>query len=648
MPVLTRAVSELTNHIFKPVVDQLSHRILESLEYSDVVGDQIYVNADWSTHSITSDHNDNANVGQTRFSVEVNLQMNPTSQKWDMYTFHHTTAYGINSRIDYNAPVYVDIPNNVKMLEIVSPVTIVLNCELVLPSSELAFQTPQQIFNAHENGAVINFSDLFFDYPVPKPIVSVLIQIWKMDRVSGKEAGVSFIEYIKKRSNNGWNVTKHRDLDEYEIVIPVYDLKALCVLEYSEDRPQGVMEDKLPVAWSIPFVFTVQFNLPTLNILRYPCVINNQLLPSTCIPIEKVSRFNAMPEYHHGIQDEFYDKRTKHRPGAPYYRVPWYDDWIIPTANYTKAKHIPYLVLGLLVEEDTPYNVINISEDFDPDFSITNLAKEFMYQEGPEATSIYVPYHVTLFKDYKELVPDKDFTFTRDLELVFDSSDKVSRYRMILTVATDSAYIDPKWYPLLFKYFAYLTGPLKIELANRVINGDLRKGLDSFIRKLIKDQNYVLYMEYYRKHLLDLMIDEAGYICDKNGKRIVHISEYDPIPYVSNPITLAIMDEQIYKNIDNYGAGSYWFNSEPDNPGNWKYNYDDPNGEQTGVLPNDPDGEQSGVGSNNPNKIKGMPNKGNIGAIPTPYKDRGVTANAYNTDARIFGTVIIPRKAGES
>ena len=209
--------------------------------------------------------------------------------------------------------------------------------------------------------------------------------------------------------------------------------------------------------------------------------------------------------------------------------------------------------------------------------------------------------------------------------MVFDSSDKVSRYRMVLTVATDSVHVDPKWYPLLFKYFAYLTGPLKIELANRVINGDLRKGLDSFIRKLIKDRNYVLYMESYRKQLLDLMIDEAGYICDKNGKRIVHISEYDPIPYVSNPITLAIMDEQIYKNIDNYGAGSYWSNSEPDNPGNWKYNYDDPNGE-----------------------IKGMPNKGNIGAIPTPYKDRGVTANAYNTDARIFGTVIIPRKAGES
>ena len=143
-------------------------------------------------------------------------------------------------------------------------------------------------------------------------------------------------------------------------------------------------------------------------------------------------------------------------------------------------------------------------------------------------------------------------------------------------------------------------------------------------------------MESYRKHPLDLMIDEYGYICDKSGNRIVHISEYDPIPYVSNPITLAIMDEQIYKNIDNYGAGTYWSNSEPDNPGNWKYNYDDPNGEQTGVGPNDP------------NPIKGMPNKGNIGAIPTPYKDRGVTANAYNTDARIFGTVIIPRKAGES
>ena len=613
MPVLTRAVTELTDHIFMPVVTQLSHRILESLEYSDVVGDQIYINSDWSTHSITSDHNDNANVGQTRFSVEVNLQMNPTSQKWDMYTFHHTTAYGINSRINYNEPVYYDGPNKVKMLEIVSPVSIVLNCELVLPSAELAFQTPQQIFNAHENGAVFNFTDLFFDYPLPKPIVSVLLQIWRMDRVSGEQSGISFIDYIKLRSGNGWNVTKHRDLDEYEIVIPVYDLKALCVLEYSEDRPQGVMEDKLPVAWSIPFVFTVQFNLPTLNILQYPCIINNQLLPESCIPVEKQSRFNNMPEYHHGRQDEDYDKMTKHRPEGAYYQVPWYDDWIIPEAKYSKAKHEPYLVLGLLVEEDTDENVISLKEDFDPSFSITPLAKEFLYQEGKAATDIYVPYHITLFKDDRELIGGVDFEFDDDLNLKFTTNDRVSRYRAILTVATDSRYIEPKWYVLLFKYFKYLTNPLKIELANRLVNGDLREAVINAITKRTATGYIAYHPDVKRpyspssgKKDVVYNIDTDGYVIDKQNKRIFHISELNCERYVTDPTTVAIMEESIFKNIDDYGGSS------------------------TGA-----EGSEA-------------PNKSNIGRVPTPYIDRGVTANAHNTDARIFSTVIIPRKAGES
>lgn len=650
MPVLSRAINEQQDHIFMPVISQLSHRILQSLEFEDVIGDQIYINTDWSTHSITSDSTGNADVAQNFFQVDVNIQLNPTSQKWDMYTFHHTTAYGIDARIDYNEPIYYDKPNQVRMLEIVSPVSIVMNCNLTVQSSVLAFQAPQQIFNAHENGAVWHYNDLFFDYPVPKPILSVLLQIWKQDRVYGKQAGVDFIKYIKQRSNNGWNVMKHRELDEYEIVIPVYDLKALCTLEYSEDRPQGVMEGKLPVAWSIPFVFTVQFSMPTLNILKYPCIINNQLLPETCIPVDQTVRHNRMPEYHHGKQDEDYDKMKKQRPYPSYTQVPWYDDWIIPKARYVRTSHTPFLVLDLLVEEDKELNIIDLKEDTDPSYALTPLTKEFLYQEGVYALDTHSPYHITMFRDGKELTPVKDFYFDDSLILRFKAIDKVSRYRIILTIMSDVRYVNPIWLPLLFKYYPYLGPLIKDSIRTRILYGDLTKDIEEIIKnspigkKLIDD-----YEKYGGRGIhKPFFIDENGNIYDANKKFIINISNYDPIEIHNGDYNKAYpKPESVLSNTDfnKYFDDEIYTITDDDYD---KWNIEDKDRTGPSQIPsvykdiNDYGGSDENKDSNE------SPNKGNIGRISTPYEDRGVTANAYNPDARVFGSTIITRKAANS
>ena len=645
MPVLARAINELTEHIFMPVISQLSHRILQSLEFDSVIGDQIYITTDWSAHSITSDSTGNADVAQNFFNVEANIQLNPTSQKWDMYTFHHTTAYGIDSRIDYNEPIYYDKPNQIKMVETVSPVSIVMNCNLTVQSAELAFQTPQQIFNAHENGAVFHYNDLFFDYPVPKPIISVLVQIWRMDREFGKEAGVDFITYIKQRTNNGWNIAKHRELDEYEIVVPVYDLKALCTLEYSEDKPQGVMENKLPVAWSIPFVFTVQFGMPTLNILKYPCIINNQLLPGNCIPVDNNVRFNRMPEYHHGKQDEAYDKMKKVRPEPAYVQVPWYDDWIIPKARYLATAHTPFLVLDLQVEENSKINKIDFKQDFDPTYQLSPLVKEFFYQEGIYALDTHAPYHITMFRDDKELTPLKDFTFSDDLVLTFKAIDKISRYRIVMSVMTDVTETHPVWLPLLFKYYKYLGPLLKESIKNRILNGDLAKDMREIIINTIVGRRFISDPEQYWgnkvsfrsiprvKSNFSFYIDNVGNIYDWNKSKIINIDNYNPIDIKDGDIetakpkpdsVLSYIDFSQYRDIYPDVDGSYYSNIN----GNFYPDIND--------LPKDADGNfiDKDIEIKADKKFD--------------YYKKEVTTNAHNSDARVFSAELFPREAPES
>lgn len=540
MPVLTRPVSELTDHVFMPIIRQVSHRLLTTLGYAEVIGDQIYINADWSSHSDTSS-NDNANVGQTRFSVEANLQLNPTSQKWDCYTFHHTTAYGINNiNLHDKDPIYADPRNRVLIQEMVSPATITMNCSLVLQSSELAFQTPQMIFNAFENGAVFTYVDLVYDYPLPKPIVSTLLQIWKMDRRYGRNAGISFEKYIKDRSHHGWQVRKHRELDEYEIVVPVYDLKSLSTLEYSDDKPEGVMEDKLPVAWNIPFTFTIQFALPTLNILKFPAVINNQLYPCQFLSPHNNQRFNGLPEFHHGIADENYDKAYLRFHELQYWQSPWYDDWQPPIcAPIRNLEQKIVLILGLTVDEEQEEQDIDLSGDFDKIIKLDNLLKEFLYQEGEEATDMYAPYVVTLFKEDYQLHPN-DYSFNEDLHVKFKATSLYARYHIVITINANIYNIRPKWFNLLAKYFRFLPLDLKRSFINRLFNGDwksiLPKGhfrfdfnygifyndLNDIILR-IGDIDFDLYTTDHRSIMLEDRMSDKG---SANGGVIVNA--FDP------------------------------------------------------------------------------------------------------------------------
>lgn len=506
MPLLSQATKELTIHVFDPIIRQLVHRLLDSLSYTDVIGDQIYINTDWSTHSKTSDINNDALLGQQAFRVEANIQLNPTSQKFDFYTFHHTTAYGIGNRtLNNTVPVYLDLDNRVRIIEMRSPVTIVLNCELILKSPELAFQTPQQIFNGHENGAVFNFNDLAYDYPIPKPILSVLYGIWKMDRLKGKPAGKKFYDYLMENSNQGWQVHKHREKEQYEIVVPVFDLQTLSTLEYSDDRPNGVMEDKLPVGFSIPFIYTVQFALPTLSILQFPPVINNQLVPERYIPTDKTSRFNNMPEYRHGRAHELYKKAYGNK-FSRYLQTPEYDEWTVPdNAPVKSTGQTPILILGLLVEEDEPdyKTMIDLSQDIDPTFALKDVVKEILYQQGEESLEADSIYNVALYKEDRQLVPYKDYTFNEDLQLTFKAADLFSHYHAVVSVATDINKINPKWYPLLKQYFPLLNDTLRYQIGNAVENGTWKE-------PNLPDNIY---------------LGPNGWIYDEKGTPLIHITD---------------------------------------------------------------------------------------------------------------------------
>lgn len=508
MPILAQPVTELTHHVFFPIIKQLINRLLVSFNLDSVIEDKIYINSDWSTHSRTSDLNNNVDTLHNRLIVNASPQLNPTSQKWDMYTFHHTTAYGIDTRTFNNqVPIYADSKHQVRLVEMRSPITLNLSCELRLTSAELAYQTPQQIFNDFENGSIYKFTDLFYDYPVPHAILDVLYQMWKMDRQAGEKVGVDFVTYLKIRSNGGWQLHKHREKEEYEVVVPVYDLQTLTTLEYSDDKPEAIMENRLPVGYSIQFTIYSQFGMPTLNLLQYQPWFDNQLLPFECIPVDRTSRFNNLHESHCGHQDQLYST-TKYIPTG-ILRVPWYDDWMVPdNSMLSGTNRHPICILGILLDEEQEYTSINLNDEFSKDIKLSNVLKEALYQQGEESMEFDALYTVALFRDNKMLLPERDFTFSEDLTLKFKPVYREGHYRLVIFATNNITEIHPKWYYMIRQLYPWLPPDFKEQIKKRVEFGPW------------KNPDW--------KHLAIKLLDD-GWIIDNRGNKLEHISKYEYI-----------------------------------------------------------------------------------------------------------------------
>lgn len=468
MPLITCGILENVDHIFYPIVKQVAHRLVDSLNLTSIIGDGIYIDSDWSTHSKTSSLSKDAIVNADQFRVEVSVQLNPTSQRWDCYTFVHSCAHDLTlNNINDRVPIFYDKNNSVRIIEMQTPVTFQLNCKISLQEAELAYTVANQLYAKYENGTVVHMNDLIYDYPLPKEILTILLKIWDMDRISGKGSGDSFYNYLKKNSNGVLELNTNRNIkNEYEVLVSKVSLQTLGALEFSNDKPDVEKAEKLSSVFDIPFTYTIQFGMPNITLMHYPCLINNQLLPAEFIPRDNHSRFNRMPEGREYKSLEHRDQLIKDYD-EDYLRVPVYDDWIVPDeANVSNRELSPFLIMAVMVDENEDlYTEVDLADDSDPNCIFPPVLKEILYQEGEDALDTDAIVVIQLYRKDKRLVPKKDFNFSDNLVVTFNALNLHDQYHVVLSTNSIN-HINSKWLWLLAKYFTLLPGRLKYEFKN--------------------------------------------------------------------------------------------------------------------------------------------------------------------------------------
>lgn len=476
MPLLTCATMELTDHVFWPLTQQIAHRILVTLDLDKKIDHNIYLNSDFSSSARTRTHEGNAIVADNALRVELNINLNPTSQKWDYYTFKHTAAYQVGSNtLNHTPPIYADDENRVKIVETISPVTLTLNCVLQVQDAETAYQLPQKIFNRFETGAIVHYNDLVFDYPVPKPILSILFIIWEYDRLKGKPTGKDFYTYLYENSRKLWQSKLNRDIkDEHEVVVPVYNLQALGTLEYSDEKPNAVKDEDVPVYFEIPFTYTIQFAMPTLNIFEYPCIICNQLLPETAIPYERNGigdRFNTLEgsDVWNYIREVRPELRAFKHPNT-YLQVPFYDDWIIPVDfPPNKTNMIPFLIINALLDEnETLTTTIPFKEWKDNQYIVSPWVYKILELEGEDANERDNLINIQIFRNNRPLIAKKDYTITENITVNFKGRTLADHYRLVMSTFSDLRKVNGKYWWIIKEVFDMLPYDFRVHICNVV------------------------------------------------------------------------------------------------------------------------------------------------------------------------------------
>lgn len=456
MPILPSVITEITNHVFDPIVHQLIYRLIAKLGYTDLFSNNIYINTDYSSHSNTTDDKNNPILRGNRFVADVTYQMNPSSTKWNTANFNNTAAYGLsNTSLRNQNLLLMDRVSKISLWEMNKPCSVIMNCRMVFVNKAHAYQTPAMLNNVYYDGSVIETNDLFFDYQLPGDILKVLQKLYEL-----RELDINFYDYVRFGSSGilGYDLNK-KTADRPEWIINKANVQMLSSVEYNDDQPDGKKTGSSVNSFEVPFVYTFQFNVPSIVFLEYPIIVNNKLVPFEYIPVDKV---NTPPAYHGNmiVRDinEYYQKYKANPTFC--YKCPFYEDWNVSSSAMPRTySQDPFYIGTLLIDDPEAKQVIDLTGDIGDGNKLHPLIIELIRVQKERSFNYNSLINIAVYKD-NNILDKKEYTltFTEDnrIELSFYTREINFIYRLVLSQITNPIFLDEDLWDVLFFYRRYL------------------------------------------------------------------------------------------------------------------------------------------------------------------------------------------------
>ena len=498
MPTFTKSTEESVTHMIQPISEQVVSRLLKLLGIYPLFQDNIYFNSDDSAASKTRDSMHRPKISTNRIDIDMDYTINPNNMKWDGVTNKQLLAYHLSKNQTYeDVPILMDPGADIVMTELSRSCLIGLEVSMSLKDKEVANSIMERIISRFYTQSMIEYEDIYFDYPLHTDHLVLLYKFYKMRDIDHE--AMSFLDYLKYYSSEKITLNKSRTGEDSEFVILKTQYRVLTEISMNQDKPEAVKIERVPDRFKVTFKYDIQFSRPSSVILGYPVVIDNQLIPELARPaaerfhpndadVVSVDIAHQMYLYHKVIEEYPY----------PITRFPMYDDWNVPiTSPIYKASFKPFFSGALLLdfdESEEPITQIDLINDLTAPFQLHPIVIDALRVQGQASFFTEGLFNIAIYANNTP-VDESLLELTSDLIVKVNSTMKEKRYHIVLSEATNLSKMDPRYLPILFHYADFFGMTIIRQIKTLIDYGELvwKDGIimiDKYRRVRLPDGSY--------------------------------------------------------------------------------------------------------------------------------------------------------------
>lgn len=410
MQVFSTTINEILEHVYNAIAGQVSRKIIYQLGLEDTIKNHIYIASDVLGPSKSYNERRLPILHENAFKCNVKYSMNPFGLKWDSTTPGQHMDPALHRRDAMQTlPVFYDPTHNIQLIERYMPCNITLDCSIVLVDRVVAFDVMTRLMSTYVRGELMMVNDLSYDYRMP---MEILNRLYYLGKLAGVQKG-TYLDWLTlgSRGNIQRIVSTRTKNQSAEIVIKKQSFGSLAAIDYQGESPAvqslGTSMDTMTIEFSV----TIQFGRVNMLYLKYPNVINNQLIPEELVTADKQDAYGSLyPFIQHPYlalnQPYQFQKQLASHPA----RLPWYDDWDVPEASALRSDYCRPFLIGIFTLDnegcschccenkccETKYTTINIKEDFDQ-YSLADNVLEWFKEHPEEALQSDARYHIAVF-----------------------------------------------------------------------------------------------------------------------------------------------------------------------------------------------------------------------------------------------------------
>lgn len=475
MPTVHSVIAEADSHVYMPVLQQVAHHLIRSLNIQHYIQDNIYIETGWTSPKNTrKNHTFFTRTNTLRMIASQASYMNPI---FEMQGFQFTGGHGYygSQTTSHSYPLLIDPVSEITLYEQVLPASFTLDCTWWFLSRNVAYECIKRMMLRFTTTEFYSIS-LTYDYPLPKDIVIALYKLYQYKRFSTRESGyfadllrkklvsnlpdsvkkITFSDWLNYYAKAHFVTTRHRTGRDQELCISKTVDNAIYSLEFDIQKPEEQKTNNVPDTYTVPFTVKIQFEEASHVVFSYPVIIDDKLIEDKLIPKIRnndTTIASTLPKFSNRLWNfAYYGTSAAHMSADGTVVCPFYDEWKMPWTDLWFRSYRPFFTCIFTADDEESGIVrIDLKEALYEDVKLTPVVLYVLREQGEESFRHDAIFNISVWRRNKEQYHG-DLHLSDDLILTIKAKDIHAQKHLVLSEIVDYQYADVKWYYLIHQF----------------------------------------------------------------------------------------------------------------------------------------------------------------------------------------------------